>query len=559
LAKTIKLLSKYYPEIIVFGTILAILIIDLNPDFTYMNKAADSIGYIYSAKYLYPSFHTSAPLYLLLGHLFLMIPVATEAWRFGLLSVFATIGTCLFVYLIVKNYLSRWYALLGTLIVGMSALVISQSIIVETYPLVCMLATGAYYFAIKKKWYLTALFLGAGLAVHLLGVFVLVIFLIGFKQYRKNWKALLITFSFLLFYIYIPIASRNAPPMWLPQSGSFVVSSVKDIFNTIVGLVGTIAIWNVPKRVFDTLGIVGVSVGVVTIIPIVAYFWRKKFYKNILFWLIIIPIGLFISELDMDTFDYCMLAIPFLAIVACFGLDKLKNVKFARYLTYGTLVAVIGLGIFNCYTFNIGTTEDPNMSTAEFYYKELPKIPDGAIFMPLWGWEWEASFLYNKDNNAHLVIVNEDMLVNVDYQKQIEAEGIKLTVSTNKNQSIASKEIAQSIISQNNVWTTVTTDPSTFGAEVVSANHDVNLAPLPDESLIASITAHPPWEWKPSSPYSIMKTSILETQWQYVVTSNYSLFFIADWGGGFFFMYWLMLKYLEREKRKKKANENRNI
>ena len=95
----------------------------------------------------------------------MMIPVATQAWRFELLSVLATMGTCLFVYLIVKSKLNRWYALLGTLIIGMSAIVISQSIIIETYPLVTMLATGAFYFATKKKWYWTAVFLGAGLAV----------------------------------------------------------------------------------------------------------------------------------------------------------------------------------------------------------------------------------------------------------------------------------------------------------------------------------------------------------------------------------------------------------
>ena len=555
-------LIKYLPEIIIFAGIFAVLLNDLAPNFTYMDKAADSIGYVYSATYLYPSFHTSAPIFLLLGHVFMWIPIGTNAWRFGLLSVLATMGTCLFTYLIIKTKLNKWYALLGTLIVGMSALVISQSIIIETYPLVVMLATGAYYFAIKKKWYIASIFLGVGLAVHLLAFFVFGIFLIAFKDYRKNWKALLITASFLLFYLYIPITSKNAPPMWLPQSSSFVVSAIKDIFNTIVGLVGTIAIWNVPKRIFDALSIVGVSVGVLAVIPIIAYFWHKKFYKDVLFWLIVIPIGLFISELDMNTFDYCMLAIPFLAIVAMLGLKKLQKPSWQRYEEWGrvliacVLISVIGFGVYNAWYFDIGVNLDPQMSTTEFYYDELPKIPDGAVYMPLWGWEWEAAFLYNKQYDAHLIIINEDMLVNIPYQKQIENEGIKLVVSNNKNQSIAAKQMAQSIILlNNNVWTTVTTDPTTFGAKVVSADYNVNYAPLPNEQLIASLTAHPPWEFVPYNPYKIMDTSLLETKWQYVVESNYSLFFIADWAGGFFFMYWLMLKYIERENKKKKAKE----
>jgi len=177
--------------------------------------------------------------------------------------------------------------------------------------------------------------------------------------------------------------------------------------------------------------------------------------------------------------------------------------------------------------------------------------------MPLWGWEWEAAFKYNRDTGAKLIIVNEDMLVNKDYQKQIENEGVKLVPSDNKNQSIAAKETAQSVIRLNDVWTTVTTDPSTFGCKVVHANHDIDLAPLPNEQLIASLIAHPPWLWKPYSPYDIFTTQILESQsWQYVVVSNYSLFFFADWGGGFLFVYWLMLKYIEKQNKKNKEKKD---
>lgn len=557
----ISWLKKYWLELVVFGVILAILMIDMAPSWTYMDKAADSIGYAYSAQYLYPAFHTSSPLFVLLGHVFMMIPVATQAWRFELLSVLATMGTCLFVYLIIRNKLNRWYALLGTLIVGLSAIVISQSIIIETYPLATMLATGAFYFVMKKKWYLTAVFLGAGLAVHLLAFFVFFIFLLGFKEYRNHWKALLITVSFGLFYIYIPLASRNAPPMWLPVSGNFVLAQIKDIWTTITGLVGQIAIYDVPKRLADTLCIVGVSLGVFALIPAVAYFWRKKFYKDPLFWLIIIPIGLFISELDMNTFDYTMLAIPFLAIVAMLGLNKMmasfKYAETCRILVALIIISVLGFGAFNANYFDIGRTLDFNMSTTEYFTQELPKIPNGSIYMPLWGWEWEAAFKYNKDNDAHLIIVNEDMLVNPLYQKQIMNDGVRLVPSLDKNQSIAAKEMAQSIIQLNDVWTTVTTDPSTFGCKVVEANHDVNLAPLPDKALIASLIAHPPWQWKPWNPYKILDTSLIESiGWQYVVISNHSLAFFVDWGGGFLLMYWFIWTYVEKSNKKKKAKKD---
>ena len=64
-------LKKYWLELVVFGVILTILMIDMAPNWTYMDKAADSIGYAYSAQYLYPAFHTSSPLFVLLGHFFI--------------------------------------------------------------------------------------------------------------------------------------------------------------------------------------------------------------------------------------------------------------------------------------------------------------------------------------------------------------------------------------------------------------------------------------------------------------------------------------------------------
>jgi len=163
-------IKKYYLEIITFGVIFGVLMIDLNPDFTFINKAADSIGYVYSAQYLYPSYHTSPPLYLLTSHLFLMLPFGTEAWRMGLLSVLSTMGACVFIYLIIRKLLPnhRLYPLFGILIYGLSALVLSQSIIVNTYATTCMLAVGAYYFATTKHWKLMGMMIGIGLAVHYL-------------------------------------------------------------------------------------------------------------------------------------------------------------------------------------------------------------------------------------------------------------------------------------------------------------------------------------------------------------------------------------------------------
>jgi len=523
----INWIKKYWIEILIFAGIFAILMIDLNPNFTFMDKAADSLGYTYSARYLYPSYHTSAPLFLLLGHVFLMIPVATEAWRFGLISVLSTMGACVFLYLVIKQLTAkRMLAIFGVLIYGLSALVISQSIVIETYALVCFLAIGAYYFAINKKWKLMAVMLGLGLAVHLLSFIVAFIMFLFFKEFRKNWKAVVIMCAFLLFYLYIPITNRP-PYMWLPNPAekNSVVSFISDTASVITMFIGTISVWDLPKRIFDTIGIVGLSIGVLTVIPLFYYLRenKKKLAYLALFWLAVAPIILFISELDMNTFDYTMVALPFLTIMICLGMNIIIDKGWGKKLIYACMAVVICLGIYNCYYFNIGTTLDSHLGATQ-YYQELSTVPDYSIVMPNGGWYWEAIFLYNRENNKHLIPVCEDNLPSLTYHKELEAEGIKLTPNTDPNLSIESNEMAQSIIALNdNVWTTVYTDPQTFSVNVVEANHDTSLIPALNMALIQQNDTHPTWKFKPYNHYDILTTSLFVNSWSYVIMSKYNL------------------------------------
>lgn len=533
----IKFIKNCYPELLVFGFIAAILMIDLNPDYTFMNKAADSIGYAYSAKYLYPSFHTSPPLYLLISHFFLKIPYGTEAWRMGLVSVLSTIGASIFIYysirvLLANNKNKRWFSLLGVLVYGTSAIVISQSIIIETYALVSFMAIGAYYFAITKHWKLMGLMLGLGLIVHLLAFFVALILILAYKEFRHNWKAIAIMSVFLVFYAYIPITNRP-PYMWIPDPATVntnyppllvsVYSFVVDTLSTVGFLIGKLSIYDIPKRIFDIIGIVGVSIGVVTIIPIVYFFWKTKYYTKVLFWLILTPVFIFLIELDMNTYDYIMIAMPFLAIVTALGMSKLidNHGKNAIRLGYVVVVVIVGFGLFNLNYFDIGRTEDKNLSASNFYYNELAKIPDGAIFMPNGAWEWEAIFKYNKDYNKHIIPVSIDILPSRQYTEILKKEGIKLVVGSDTNASIQARQTAMSIIELNdNVWTTVYTDPSTFASEVVNANHNVELVNIYDVNYANHLAQHPTVKWKPYNPYSILTTSITIQQWNYVLLSN---------------------------------------
>jgi hypothetical protein len=594
--------KKYWAEILVFWFVFAIFMIDLCPDMTFMLKAADSVGYMYSAKYLYPSYHTSPPLYLLVSNLFMYIPFGTDAWKMALVSVLSSMGACIFIYLIIKHLITeklsppktsfpnlnhnglqrffkkhkkieksaRMYALLGVLIYGTSALVISQTIVVQTYATVCLLATGAFYFAITKHWKLVGLMVGIGLAVHLLMGFVFLIML-GYMGYRKNWKALLITISFGVFYAYIPLTNRP-PYMWFPapEQVNPVIAFVTDTISTIDFVVGSLAIWDFPKRILDTLGLLGVSIGVITIIPIVYYFKHNKILRNPLFWLASFPIILFATELDMNTYDYMMVAIPFLSIIACLGLSEMStryfNVALAGkqpsmvltgYLIALTWVTIIGFGLFNLNYFDIGRTLDKNMSTARLYYEQFPKIPDGAIFMPNYAMEWEAIYKYNADYGKHIYPICMDILPSQNYRDQLRKDGIKFIDSTNPNYSIMGRETAQSIVAMNdNVWITISTIPEVLQTDVIPANHDISLVEILTEQKLHEIADNPKILWKPWRPYDIITNSVSVKEWRNQLLSTWNVRLFASLGLSGWFIMWVLEKWT---KRKKEENDEDTI
>jgi hypothetical protein len=393
--------------------------------------------------------------------------------------------------------------------------------------------------------------------------------MMGYKEYRKNWRALLITFSFVVFYLYIPLTNRP-PYMWFPapEQVNPVWAFITDTISTINFVVGSLAVWDLPKRILDTLGVIGVSIGVITIIPIVYYFRHNKIAKNPLFWLAIFPIVLFATELDMNTYDYMMVSIPFLAVIACLGLNEISNRHFnvalsknnaigiiaSGWLVGLTWVTIIGFGIFNLNFFDVGRTLDPNMSTSREFRQEFNKIPDGAIFMPNYAMEGEAIYQYNADNGKHIYPICMDILPSPLYREQLRKDGIKFVDSTNENYSIMGRETAQSIVAMNeNVWTSVSTIPETIQMDVVPANHDISLVEILTEEKLHEISDKPKILWKPWNPYSIISNDISQLAWRNQLLSTWNVRLFACLGLSGWYLAWAIEKLQKRRKLKQEA------
>lgn len=507
------MIKKYWAEILVFSAIAAVMLIDLSPNITWMNTDSDGAHYIYAAKYMYPAHNTSAPLFLLIGRLFLFLPFGTEAWRMGLILALSTIAASIVIYQIVKYHLqgnpqSRYYGLIASLIYGGSALVISQSTIIDTYAFNTLLALLAYYSAIRKRWIASSVFIGLLWAIHTLFAWMTWIpLMLQFKPMRDR-VLVVIPLLFLLFYLYLPLVTwlNNPPFMWGNTDWRTFFAGQWGVW---VMLTGGLAMWDIPKRILDTIGILGVSLGFAFFLAFGALLKFKK-TNPALCLLTIIPTIYFLMNLSAETYVYMLPTIAFGAVAVGVYLSYLK-IRWS-YLT--AICAVVLLG-FNANYFDIGRTLDPEMSAMKFYNEELSKVPDGEIFLG-GGWNWAMVFLYNKNEGRNIIPVSTDMLPSKEYRRYLDKIDVKYEVPEGDSYITAQGRLTLSVASLNDgVWIAKETKPEVFQYVIEKADdNQAYLGRWIGQELV------PEWKWKPSNPYEFISGQLEVSDWHHILWSN---------------------------------------
>jgi len=537
----IPFLKRYWLELIVFGTVFGVLLNCLAPDVTWMNTDSDGAHYVLAAKFMQTAHNTSAPLYLLLGRLFLFIPYGADAWRMGLISVLATTGGTVLVYLIVRKLLvsnpkARVYALIASVVYGGSALVISQSTMVETYPLVTTLSLLAYYFSLERKWIAVAITIGLIWATHTLFAWMIWAVLLIMHKELRNMVLVLITLSFLSFYAYIPIvtAINGDPEMWGNTTfGGFIRGN----FSVLLMLAGALSIYDMPKRILDTISMLGVSLGFGLVI-IIYYLKRMKKWKYGLMWLFLLPIIWFATNLSSQTYVYMLPSIAFGAILVGLGLSKL-------HMSWSVVTCVIAVALmgFNAYYFDVGRNLDPEMSAVKFYQEELPKIPDGEIFMG-GGWTWAMVYLYNKEENRSIIPVSIDALVTEEYMGLLDNQGIKYERSNNPNHITKQGEIALSVARLNDgVWIAKETNPEVYQYVIEPAKgNEAYIGRWIGQELEVE------WRWKPSNPYKFISGELEVAEWHHILRSTHNALFVISLIIYGYFMVWIIMRMRKRRR-----------
>jgi hypothetical protein len=428
--------------------------------------------------------------------------------------------------------------------------------------------------------------LGAGGTVHLLILIPLITLLVVHRNFRK-WKYLGTMAAFLVFYLYVPLTNRP-PYMWDPPTSNvlqWVKSFATDNIATAYMLIGGLAIWELPKRILDTLGLIGLSF-TLAVIPILAALWRPRVWKEPLFWLFAVPIILFCTNMAPQTAVYLMPAIAFGAILAGVGLvrmtslwTKIRLAGTRKGLVYSlmpvlVLVSSVGMLGYNTNLLDIGRTLDSQMSAMKFYNEELPKVPDGDILVAQQGWEWAIVFLYNRNEGKNIIPIYTGTLPSTIYQQQLKEQGVKLIDDPEESISTRPISIGESIFELNdNVWSTLVTVPSTYGSEVIPVKHGGQLAVratyndgyyYDGQALLFQGSGSVPdmskgvqWQFKPSNPYGFITGSIEVEQWTWVTFSNYSILtFVMMAAAGVVPCWILYMLFIKKKKWKLRKPKN---
>jgi hypothetical protein len=321
-----------------------------------------------------------SPLYILLGHFVNALPFSNLPLKMTLLlSVIPASITVAVTYLIVKKITSNYkIAIVSTLVLLGAVIPLSQSTILEEYAIASMFVTLAFYFYIQDKKKLTILFLGLGSAIHIIVVCISVLWLIvHFVTDFKNIKSWL---KYIWIYILVGILPYSLAlilmyadtPRFL--SGHLSWSAINNYLSS-TDTIGSLSVWEAPKRLHQFVEVVSVSFGLALIPLSIGFKSLFKENKNFMVALatIIFTLWLYLTNNDPTTYTFLDFGFPLIVCIVALGLFKINK----------TNLKIVGIGaccliFLNAFFFNANTiTNEKPLATQ--YEQSLKDLPDGSF------------------------------------------------------------------------------------------------------------------------------------------------------------------------------------
>lgn len=348
---------------------------------TWIFTSTDNGDWLAAAtKWMVPQPYGS-PLYILLCRLLYVLPGDLALKLTVGLSVVPSAITVATVYVTVKHFTQRtWVGVTSALIVLGSAVFLSQSTILEEYALATMFLTLAIYGYVRDWKYRTVIFLGLGIAVHMM-VLVIAFFWILADHRWRMWlgKPLLVLLAVgVVPYGLIPILMAMNTPRFL--IGEFSMRNLVGYWSTTARAVaGTMSVFEAPRR-FGEFGRIFIMSFGLGLVPLLHNIYKP--YRRLVGLLLATIVFIFwyaFTCIDPSTYTFFTFLTPAMAVLIGVALSQVSRPQVVL-VAVGACVLIIVNSV--CLNAGVLAKQDPK---AVVYFQDLRELPDSSLVVTITG------------------------------------------------------------------------------------------------------------------------------------------------------------------------------
>jgi len=415
----LNFLKRFWKESLLFLIVSVIYIICTAPQGTWVFLDCDLYDFMYSTKFMTISHFPGFPVYIAWGALIQSFFPEGSVWALALFgSTIPAILTIVMVFFITRKLTdNKWSPYVASLGLAGASAYFSQTIIPEVYSFSIFMMVLAWFLLVYERYSMGAIAAGLAAGTHIfVGPAILAMFFY-YSGFRKKWF-LFIPLAILPYLYVVFAATRSEWNASLPTGSgiegflrTYVWGTIYDNFK----YWGAIAIWNLPKRLFETAVLLATSFGL-ALIPMFYYFrdWKKA---GFILACITVPVFYYVGCNVETAYVHFTLAFPFLAVAAGLGLNRFKLHPSVILVISGVLLLIFPL------SFDIGNTLDKDLSAYNMY-QQIEKIPDGSVVFgycedtqgnqSVGGREQVGIMYYDRLKGKNIIPLNTSWLANTD-------------------------------------------------------------------------------------------------------------------------------------------------
>jgi hypothetical protein len=344
--------------------------------YTWVFEGGDAGDWLAASKLWIVPHPYGSPLYISLGHFINLFTNNLEGHMTFWLSCLTSAFTIGIIYQASKNLTGKAYlGRIAALICLGAGVLTSQSLILEEYAIVIMFLSAAIlaYSASRNNW--AVVFMGLGLAIHIIMLPIAVIFFIAHYKTWKYWVKrvpLFLIFGVLPYGLIVYLVWSGAPQY---ISSDFTWLGW-DAYLSGTTTVGSLSIISAPQRILMVIGFILGTFGL-AIIPAVRYGWKNRKLPIVLALTLTLFFiqWLYLTNIDFTTWTFTIFAVPCVAILAALGLKKAHRFEHIIVTLMAIILIIINAGLLNAKKLDAAKPIGTN------FYNETMSLPEGSIVL----------------------------------------------------------------------------------------------------------------------------------------------------------------------------------